>query len=889
MKFNFRKIASVLASAVMLGSTVGIAAAANYPAPFVSSAGGDVAVVVGSNAATGDFLAAADLGTNLQAELAKLTATSGVAGAVSTSGETASLYTSSSKIYANSTLNAVKSVLTKTELPTVLKEESFSGNVDAKTTQTIVLGSYPQVTFAKQPTSSEDPVFALTTSSSSGLHTYNATVDFNKAVIINHSDSKNQQLTLFGQKFTVGASTGATDLILLKEASKVDLTSDAPSQEVTISGKKYTVELVSASDTAATIKVTDEAGSSDSKEVSEGYSKKIQGLTIAINTADETNFKLSAAVVAGAEKYTLTSGSSVTYGESDTVVDGTIVNFSGGLGALTKIVVSVRAPTSDKDAIKPGESFKDSVFGSFKLELAGLNIADDSTTSRESIKLRSSGDDKMTAELTDNRGNAKTIQWAINNTGLDLRWDSDGHRIHVAEQAVANRSDYIVVGNEDEGRLLKVYQITNQTTGYSNDAVRFQDVFSGDTIDATLTSEGAGTVTVGGKVYSILYEGASTASDDARTVRLNYPDSSGDDLILYPTFQTSKGAKAFFYKPIILNFTLGPSGTGNYINLDGDSIRFPNGADAYQGLALDLTVTDYGAGNFSVACGTTTTVVGNGTTSAACTLTNTGLTYNFTIGSAVNSTTIYLADTTGGGNIVDPAFVILEEKDDANRYEAVIVTLEPGNTGDDGIGVSEIIRTWNNDAVWNEISLYTDSKKTKEADKWGVIGLIDSSDSDQKSATLSYPDEQIYAQLYIGAVASAVTSSAVGTGTVTELGSVTVKDTEVSLVSSKSLIVVGGSCINEAAQKVLDKSAAVCGADFTTATGVGADQALIKVVKNPYLAADTTKIAMLVAGYEAADTTKAVKYLTTSKPSTAVGELKLSTSGTVATIVTSAA
>ena len=122
-----------------------------------------------------------------------------------------------------------------------------------------------------------------------------------------------------------------------------------------------------------------------------------------------------------------------------------------------------------------------------------------------------------------------------------------------------------------------------------------------------------------------------------------------------------------------------------------------------------------------------------------------------------------------------------------------------------------------------------------------------------------------------------------GGGTTTggsTLGSVTVYDSEVSKVSSKNLVVVGGSCINTVAANILD--GAGCSDSFTTATGVGANQALIKVVTSPYA---SDKIAMLVAGYEAADTTKAVKYVTTSSPSTAVGEIKLSTSSTVATVV----
>ena len=49
MIFNFKKIASALASTAMIGSTVALAAAASFPAPFVSGGAAEVAVVYGSN------------------------------------------------------------------------------------------------------------------------------------------------------------------------------------------------------------------------------------------------------------------------------------------------------------------------------------------------------------------------------------------------------------------------------------------------------------------------------------------------------------------------------------------------------------------------------------------------------------------------------------------------------------------------------------------------------------------------------------------------------------------------------------------------------------------------------------------------------------------------
>lgn len=892
MKFNFRKVASVLASVVMLGSTIGIAAAANYPTPFVAGGVGNVAIVYGDSAAFSDGLAAGELSSSLQFELGKQTATGGITptvGVGTCAGECAPLYTGSSKIYINDTLNSVKSVVTKADMPTLLADGSFSGNVDATYTQTIVLGSNPQITFAKQPTSSDDPQLGLTTSTTSANYIYNASVTFNKAVNFTSADSKSQDITLFGQKFMVGSATDTSNLVLLKSASKLNFdSSGTTSQEVTIGGNTYTVEMVSASTSAATIRVTNAAGVSEQKEINEGYSKKVNGITIAVDTADSNNLKYTASVVAGAEKMTFTSGSAVTEGDAGTVIDGTLVTFTGTTGTMTGLTVSNYAPDSDHDAILPGSSFVDPVFGTLKLNFAGLNVPENSTA-RETIAVKNSGDDKLTVGMTDMNGVEKTIQYVYNGTtgqGAALAPDADGHIIRVSEMAAANRSDYIVVGNEDEGRLIKVTQITNQTDGYSQDKVQFQDVFSGDTYDATLTADGAGTVTIGGKVYTVSYFGNNALASEAKTVRLNYPDSSGSStMIVYPTIQTSKGAKVMFYKPLTINVT-NWDGVSTLWLTNLTTIKIPNGARSYESISVkqfdglgNMTVND-------IDVNTTNAAGKNYTTEVA--ITNTNL--NFTFSNAGNNMLkIQLTDPQTGVAIPDPALVIIEPKDDNNQYHALVVETEPGQDSTDGIGVSEVARTWDNDNKWQDITLASDSTKTKEADLWGTITTVDSGNSDQVTASISIPSEQVYAQLYMAQADTSVTgTSASGGGNVADLGDVIVKDSEISLVSTKNLVVVGGSCINTVARKIIDPTAtaAICGADFTTKTQIGANQALVKVVTSPY-AAD--KVAMLVAGYEAADTTKAVKWVTTTKPDTTAGKsTTLSTSSTVATTATTA-
>lgn len=842
--FSFKKIASVLTSAVMLSSTMGFAMAASYPVPFVESGLADAAVVYGANAAISDVTAAIDVQQKLGALATSGTATT----SASVTGEAAQLFSGGTKLYVNDSLNTVKTVLTKSDLPTVLADGSFSGNVDATITQTIDIGSNPSITFKKQPTSSDDPLYALTTSTTQKNYIFNLTATFNKAVNLSHADSEGESINLFGQTFTIAAATDVDTLVLLKSAEKVSLTSDNPTADVTIDGEVFTIELISASDTSATIGVTDSAGNTESKEVDEAASKKINDVEIAVTTADETNIKLSATVVAGSDKFTLEDGSSVTQGSDNTVVDGTLVDIPGNPTASTEITISYYATESDEDAVKPGETYIDSVFGTVKLDFSGFNIPSalgDETSSRETISVTPNGDAKMDVTFTDHRGYEKTITWAKNDSldKLQLMRNDDFNNISVFEMENLSRNDYVVVGNEDEGYLLRLSSVKNQSSGYSSDQAKFTDVFSGDVYETTWTKDGSGTLTVGGKSYTVTMKGIHTAASEDYRVTIDQPDSTANtQAVIYPTIQTSKGAKVAFYEPITVNITKWNTNLDEFANNLTD-LRFPDG-DGYtnvnfeplrpQALSIDDGVTNLTVGNRG-----DTISVGQ-------------LTYNFTYAGNF-STTVYLLEVDGAGNIIEPALIIFEEQDDNNQYQALIVELEEGSTGDDGIGVESIEDTWSNaDSAW-KATRASDSKIEDRGDLFGTLITKDSSDSDQPSATISYPDEQIYAQIYMAEEGASITPGQTGG---TGGGQVLiVKDSEVSSVASKNLFVVGGSCINTVAAKILDSDVPLCEADFTDATGAGAGQYIIKSVTSPY---SDDKIAMLVAGYEAAETLLAV-------------------------------
>src|SRR3989344_6851479 len=129
---NFKKISAIVTSGLMVGMTMGVAAAANYPAPFVSGGAANVAIVYGTGSGVSilDAVEAGSIQSNLQSFMGASTGTS-----ASISGEAYALFTGGTKIYINDSLNAVTNVLTKSNLPTTLADGSFSGNVDATLTQ----------------------------------------------------------------------------------------------------------------------------------------------------------------------------------------------------------------------------------------------------------------------------------------------------------------------------------------------------------------------------------------------------------------------------------------------------------------------------------------------------------------------------------------------------------------------------------------------------------------------------------------------------------------------------------------------------------------------------------------------------------------------------------
>jgi len=225
---------------------------------------------------------------------------------------------------------------------------------------------------------------------------------------------------------------------------------------------------------------------------------------------------------------------------------------------------------------------------------------------------------------------------------------------------------------------------------------------------------------------------------------------------------------------------------------------------------------------------------------------------NTALAGAINNNTIW-----GIGGVANcnfnasqgPAILYLEPKkwNDGSHGDYICVPMVPTSGSNPEIGIASLATLGINGTNSGSNSWQSDSYKSTAVDQYGVYVIDEQRTNENGVVTLMIPQTQMNFNIQF-------TSEAVS-ATTKETTKV-VKDTEVSSVSSNNLIVIGGSCINQAAAMILTgKTDAVCGDAFAQLTGAGAGKYLIQVATSPY---NSAKIAMLVAGYDAADTTNAV-------------------------------
>jgi len=812
MKINFRKIASVLTSTVMLTSTVGFAAAANYPAPFVKSGNADVAVVWGSSAQASDLVAVTDITADLQAELASQTATSGGSSS-STSvsgGDFVKLERNQNKFNLGEDTNDFYSTLSDEELSMVLADGVYwnDANEDFDYEQEILMGDLDLEHFTDSSFNDDKPVLGFNLDS--GDHVMNYTLDFTPEAAEGGSsfaNLENTELEMLGRSFFVSEveTTSNGVKISLLDAANTATLKETESTTVTVGEETYEVSVQTITDDnpdevrlVINGEVTNSLSEGDTAKLKDGSYVGIKDVSYSEKKDSVVEFSI------GTGQIVLENGQEVQVNDDDiseledengysSEIKAFVTNSSTNIEAITLVwnLDDDAWVTEGTDLVMPG-------FNTIKLSMGDFFTAKQETTS-----ISDSADSVVVS--TYNTDGALDLPILYANSGVTA---FEGLGKKASERLVTNTtvsSQVVVRLNESE----KSYFVATWIDGDDAESYAFQigGISSADgknQTDLNNLADGGSDVsfsevgkdkTVGQVKLTLL-----AANDDQKVARVMIERSGSSGSVYADRLVTKEGLQ--FRLPVLAT-TNDSIGVG-FVNLTGSL----NPATTTSFVMVFTEEND----NDNIASGSN---------------------FNITLG----------IDSGDGTEPTATTVTTYEIEDDSDIKEGYVVS-----------------------ALATKVTFNNPSD-----------GLAD--------MDVVYHGSEAYADVFVSETGAVITSdgeTVVSSGTVKRLGSVAVSDAEVASVSSKNLIVVGGSAVNSVAAELL--GGAFSGAAFEQATGAGAGQFVIETFSRA-----GGKVATLVAGYNAADTSNAARYLTTSTVDTTVGKKYLGTSATSAELVTEAA
>jgi len=777
MKINFKRISAIATSILLTGMTLGVAAAASYPAPFVSGGSANVAVVYGTGAGVSalDTIQAGNIQSNLQSYMSGSTGSSSVVG-----GDSFKFEKTSTKFQLGKGIRDMTGTsITLDDMPSLLADGKYidENNDEFDYTQKIEVSNITLGLFDDDDYKQDSPTVGYTIPD--GRNVLNYTLDFTDEPEMDNLVTTD--IPIMGRKYYVlsvgaGSDTGAK-LTLLDSAVDTVL-AEGESKTLDVDGTSYVVSIDFISATEVKLSVNGESTNSimeaQTYKLSDGSYLGIKD--IMHDTKDGSVSKVEFSI--GKGKLVLNSGSTVELNEKN--VEGltaTVTNTT----VLQSIQLNWDAEddlfiTEDSSILMPG-------FNAVKLSFGGVVFP-----TKESIKVENSGENNIALKsfpLKDSKEDITLLYYNGTNYTVIGKESPNNLLVTVASGNLtfdSDTDDYFIAswddGNDAESYLMQATNFKTETV----DKVTFQYRKDNAWVDAKTDAKEGDTVKMG-----------------------------NIELLVGPVNNTNN------------NVIVSPGTNVNFHTLyskEGMKVYLPfNSSTSTDAGAINLNSTHYPA------------------------------TFN-----------LIFSEEDKDGNPGKGANITVTLGEDASHEADVDSYAISGNAYSMTGSGAEIEST---DVFQN----YAYSALATEV-------LFDKS-SDQETLELVYHGDESYGELYIMSPEASVTT---GVTDGAQIGEILVKDSEVSSVSSKNLILVGGSCINSAAANVL--GGAYCGAAFTEATGVGSGQFLIKGVASAYTEG---KIALVVAGYDAADTVNAAKFLTTQTVDTS--KAYVGTSSTSATLV----
>ena len=798
-----KKEALLLTIIILLSGLVSAITLSDYPSPFLDNNKPDFTIIIGSEAAPADLLGAVDIASNLQAMAYSEQKLTGLTTYSVSDGVNLDFDTDLS--YLNEYIS--KSSITNGDFPNMLATLTFrdDNDVEIDYSQSISLGTDTKFTFDQPNDDSEaDPELVFNIDSTVNGAFYTSKISFDTAINFTSSAVQGETIELFGKEYVISTETDDTNIVLYSSAVERSL-SAGEETSITVADKSYEVKIIGFSKSGSINQVVINVNG-DVDTINEEATKTVGGLKILVKSISTWNSEADGLVtlILGSEKYTFTNGSKVVYGDDNSDIDGTVVLFTGTIASgITDIQVQVTADDTETEDIQINKNFTDPVWNTFKFDFAGTS----SPLNDENRVLFDFGiksDKKSYLIWTDKNSNEKKVYFTY---GSSLA-DSKNNSIHVYEGAVAAEREYLFLAAADEkpGRMLKVYKIQADTSGSGDDYASFIDVMTNETYKTPKFTFG-GTdnstgLSIGGKTYTV------TINNSANGVSVTYNDGQ---TVVFPELEAANGAIIAFIGKVNLSVI----GNNTLIYLPGEA-TWTVDVDKYDG---QVTLDN-----------------------------NNSVFINYNLDN--NSDMFYPTELAGANTGV----IVLYESDDQSEHHSTIITTNLTSSSKVYFLDASFSHNSSN-KVENKDSSNDDLKY--DFDYWGLYGEYNKSDSSDAQYTykLWYPDNQVYASIFISKLESTITSSFTGTTTdnIIEVGvGIAVLDSDYNYaLGTDNLIVIGGPCVNTLAAVLMGNP------DDCTA-GFEEGKAVIKLYEH-----ETGKASLLVAGYSATDTvvaSRAVAY-----------------------------
>lgn len=811
MKFNFRKIASAASSLLMIGSTVALAAAANYPAPFVQGSTANVAIVSGESA-TFDAAAATALQSDLSAAfVAGGGSSSSGNSTVPTGGDFVKLEKSSDRLNLGDSMSGVfGSTVDDGDLPDLLADGTYLNdeNTEYGFEQRLTLQPINMTFFTDSDFNDEEPTVGFHINSNTPVLNY--TLDFTTDAESDVSSSgdlpdfETTDFTIMGKKFYVldaqnGSNANYFGKFTLLDAANTATVQEAQPQTVTVDGRTYNVaiDFITSSSVKLTINgvTTNSLAEGETYKLSDGSYVGVKD--ILYDTRDGKTSSVEFSI--GSGKIEIDSTATIQVNDED--VDGMHGWFvrgspSGSKQRLDKLVI--QWDTDEESFVAPGSDLVMPAMGGVKLSMTDFTMP-----MAEVSEVKYSGDDDVQLNVPFKDGSKTFTILHANTLGNFTVIGEDTNKRLATSPTTTLVYNQTLASDDYHTMFIATYNTTNDAESYLLSAkVTESDGRNRTTIKNEVTGQNVCEDKIAGDTCNI-GDLSLTISSVTKTSTAKAVTFTAGSNVNFNTVFTEEGLK------IYLPFEVNGSGT-----------------EAVQG-AINLSVSS-------------------------------------TAGHSPGSFYLFFNEENkdgdkGAGN---PFNVTLTHDSDSKVEVSAI------NTGQSNLDIP--------DSDNDQVSRVKSDLATK------VEYLVA---SDRGQARITYSGDEAYGNVYLTAAGATTTTGGSGGA----LGNIIVTDSQISTVSSKNLIILGGSCVNSAARKLIDSSAtaAICGSAFTAKTNVQPGQFVVQAFSSPW---SNGKVALLVAGYETQDTMNAVTWLKTNgNVDTAlmsgVGKKYIGTSATSAALV----